>query len=173
MQFSSYFQKPLQGVKFAAVNRQVVSTSKVLVSTSKSTGKLSMNLRLGVTVSEPGRQETYLLVVLQFLTQPGSQYIFAPFAVAPIGQLYLGRSAHCACCRRSWSMGNGGGLLRTCCSTPWDSSSCLSAPYLHAWIGLRSPGADVAGPVLAQMHERPDTANGGQRAGRESQGCSH
>jgi hypothetical protein len=30
-----------------------------------------------------------LLVVLQFLTQPGSQYIFAPFAVAPIGQLYL------------------------------------------------------------------------------------
>ena len=38
---------------------------------------------------KPGRQETYLLVVLQFLTQPGSQYIFAPFAVAPIGQLYL------------------------------------------------------------------------------------
>jgi hypothetical protein len=94
-----------------------------------------------------------LAVVLQFLTQPGSQYIFAPFAVAPIGQLYLGRSAHCACCRRSWSMGNGGGLLRTCCSTPWDSSSCLSAPYLHAWIGLRSPGADVAAvsPVPAQM----------------------
>jgi hypothetical protein len=82
-----------------------------------------------------------LLVVLRFLTQPGSQYIFAPFAVAPIGELYLGRSAHCACCRRSWSIGNGGGLLRTCCSTPWDSSSCLSAPYLRAWTGLHSPGA--------------------------------
>ena len=134
---------------------------------------------------KPGRQETYLLVVLQFLTQPGSQYIFAPFAVAPIGQLYL--MIHRAL-----------GSLRVLPQKLEYGKRRRIAPYVlqHA-VGQQqlpecavparmdrssqsrrrcvggepSPGADVAGPVLAQMHERPDTANRGRGPAGRARGA--